>query len=440
MVFISTLMLMLLLCGCRTRITNNTEVGNVLTDENGILQESYQVRRDELGIPVAEAPLFKGTGSDDEEYTEYDEDYDLSTDDKENEYEEPDVDVDDDGDDEEDDSTTNTRNQNNTTNTTPVRRPSQQIVRRPSNTTQQTTTTTVRVTLDPNGSGAKCSRTVLLVKKGSTYGSLPTPTRSGYNFNGWYTAKTKGNKVTSKTKVTTDKAHTLYAQWTEVEKKTYTVTFDGNGEEDEVTLSSSEMTVTEGGKYGDMPSAKREKYSFKGWYTDPSGGSQITAGSKFTANENQTLYAHWEKDAYNWWKGEFDKAANEIDSDTEVAFLIDDESEKIDFDKAESFMKDCKTHKADAESTPEVIIKFINDYDTKDPSSEAEDLYNNKYSEIAPDAKIIIVSREAVYTDNKELKLLYKLSLLSDIYPSGYDLYEAEMDLHEGKSVGHYAR
>ena len=82
MVFISTLMLMLLLCGCRTRITNNTEVGNVLTDENGILQESYQVRRDELGIPVAEAPLFKGTGSDDEEYTEYDEDYDLSTDDK----------------------------------------------------------------------------------------------------------------------------------------------------------------------------------------------------------------------------------------------------------------------------------------------------------------------------------------------------------------------
>ena len=80
-IVLSALLMLLLLCGCRTRITNNTEVGNVLTDENGILQDSYQVRRDELGIPVAEAPLFKGTGSDDEEYTEYDEDYDDRYDD-----------------------------------------------------------------------------------------------------------------------------------------------------------------------------------------------------------------------------------------------------------------------------------------------------------------------------------------------------------------------
>ena len=53
MILFSALVLMMLLCGCRTRITNNTEVVGVVHDESGMLQESYQVRRDELGIPVS---------------------------------------------------------------------------------------------------------------------------------------------------------------------------------------------------------------------------------------------------------------------------------------------------------------------------------------------------------------------------------------------------
>ena len=75
MILISALVLMMLLCGCRTRITNNTEVVGVISDDNGMLQQSYQVRRDELGIPVAEPPLFTGFGSEDEDY-DGDEDYD----------------------------------------------------------------------------------------------------------------------------------------------------------------------------------------------------------------------------------------------------------------------------------------------------------------------------------------------------------------------------
>ena len=40
---------------------------------------------------------------------------------------------------------------------------------------------------------------------------MPTPTRSGYTFTGWFTAKTGGTKVYSTTKVTNNM--TLYAQW-----------------------------------------------------------------------------------------------------------------------------------------------------------------------------------------------------------------------------------
>ena len=43
-------------------------------------------------------------------------------------------------------------------------------------------------------------------------GSLPTPTRSGYGFDGWYTAANGGTKITDSTKVTANT--TLYAHWT----------------------------------------------------------------------------------------------------------------------------------------------------------------------------------------------------------------------------------
>ena len=45
------------------------------------------------------------------------------------------------------------------------------------------------------------------------YGELPTPVRTGYQFNGWYTEKTGGERVTSETVVRTDLDHTLYAHW-----------------------------------------------------------------------------------------------------------------------------------------------------------------------------------------------------------------------------------
>lgn len=44
------------------------------------------------------------------------------------------------------------------------------------------------------------------------YGDLPTPTRSGYAFNGWYTAKSGGKKVDAKT-IMPAKDVTIYAQW-----------------------------------------------------------------------------------------------------------------------------------------------------------------------------------------------------------------------------------
>ena len=47
--------------------------------------------------------------------------------------------------------------------------------------------------------------------------------------------------------------------------------------------------------YGKLPAAKKDGYTFLGWFTAKTGGSQITASTLCTGN--LTVYAHWEKDA-----------------------------------------------------------------------------------------------------------------------------------------------
>ncbi len=78
----------------------------------------------------------------------------------------------------------------------------------------------------------------------STYSTLPTPTKTGYNFLGWYKESGFTNKVTSSTTVTTAKHHTLYAKW---EIKTYTLTLYYQSRQvtndTNFTISSSRGTV-----------------------------------------------------------------------------------------------------------------------------------------------------------------------------------------------------
>ena len=80
----------------------------------------------------------------------------------------------------------------------------------------------VVVTFDSKGGETVES---LKVKKGTEV-TLPTVSREGYNFLGWYDESNK--KVESK--VTIKKATTFHAQWEEIPKEnSFTVTFDSTG-------------------------------------------------------------------------------------------------------------------------------------------------------------------------------------------------------------------
>jgi len=85
------------------------------------------------------------------------------------------------------------------------------------------------LTFDP-GSGT-VTPTSKVVSYDSTYGAgtagWPTPIKTGYSFNGWFTGSNgSGTKIESSTIVALSANQTLYAYWT---VNTYTIKYDGNG-------------------------------------------------------------------------------------------------------------------------------------------------------------------------------------------------------------------
>ena len=84
------------------------------------------------------------------------------------------------------------------------------------------------VTVTFNANGGSCSTSTKDVDKGSAIGSLPTPTRSGYTFVGWYTSKDGGTAPITTSTVVND-AVTYYAHWTSNRSSGNRIYFDANG-------------------------------------------------------------------------------------------------------------------------------------------------------------------------------------------------------------------
>lgn len=72
------------------------------------------------------------------------------------------------------------------------------------------------VTYDSNG-GSACNPGTKTIVENGTYGSLCSPNKPGFQFDGWYTSASGGSKVESNSKVQ-NKNHTIYAHWTQTDK------------------------------------------------------------------------------------------------------------------------------------------------------------------------------------------------------------------------------
>ena len=143
-----------------------------------------------------------------------------------------------------------------------------------------------------NANGGSCSTSSVSVEDGNEIGSLPTPTRTGYQFKGWYTDAEGGTRVYASTIVSGNR--TIYAQWSPIY---YTVEFVGRTPRGEIIdLWKEPASIPYGGtlKQSDFPIFLCSGVTLTGWYTDPTGGTQITTDTPITSN--MTLYPHWQGD------------------------------------------------------------------------------------------------------------------------------------------------
>ncbi len=136
------------------------------------------------------------------------------------------------------------------------------------------------ITLDPNGGILEQTSINYLEGVGC---ELPTPTKEGYIFLGWYILDKKfenispeeiGNKI-------------LTAKW-QKEKVKHTITYNLDGG---VNESNAPTEYVEGEGVSSLPKPTKEGYIFKGWYK----GEEKVNSISITDNTDITLNAKWEK-------------------------------------------------------------------------------------------------------------------------------------------------
>lgn len=133
---------------------------------------------------------------------------------------------------------------------------------------------------------------------GTAYGKLPTPTKKGYVFDGWYTNPYGTVQVTEDDKVTLTENQTLYAHWS---PKKAAIKLNANGgqmvyEGERVESCTLKKEYDE--YYEELPVPWREGYTFLGWYTARTAGEEITNVSRVEFTADTVLYAHWSGNKY----------------------------------------------------------------------------------------------------------------------------------------------
>ena len=148
-------------------------------------------------------------------------------------------------------------------------------------------TVSLTVTWDAGSNGgtidgkAAYSETVQPNSKPTIPASLPV--KKGNSFKGWYTAKTGGKLYNTVTSITA--STTFYAQF---KANKYVVIWDlGTGQSETTEQTYGEKLL--------LPKdPERKNAEFLGWFTEATGGTQVTANDTFTETADKTYYAHWE--------------------------------------------------------------------------------------------------------------------------------------------------
>ena len=130
---------------------------------------------------------------------------------------------------------------------------------------------------------------------GDAFGELPTPRRNDLRvFDGWWTEESGGTRITSSSIV--QSSVTLYAHWgAEPSDITHDLIFNAAGG----SVAEASRELAEGEMYGYLPKPTKPRCQFLGWWTELSGGSEVSETDKMGYHDVM-IYAHWSAEAVQW--------------------------------------------------------------------------------------------------------------------------------------------
>ena len=178
------------------------------------------------------------------------------------------------------------------------------------------TVPTVTATFNSNG-GTTANPVTIIKAYNNDLGILPTTSRTGYDFSGWWTAATGGEQISTTTKMPASNV-TYYAHWT---AKSYTLTVDPNGGikngSTTAQIYSPNLTYELGnwnniGQASGGGNATRTGYTLTGYFDAATGGTKVynadgssvtdstywNASDQFIGTSNLTVYAQWLINSY----------------------------------------------------------------------------------------------------------------------------------------------
>ena len=146
----------------------------------------------------------------------------------------------------------------------------------------------VTVTFNPDG--GTVSPTTKDVIPGETYGTLPTPTKTGYTFNGW--KDTNSNTITAASTVSINSDHTLTADYT---KDVYAITYNLDGGSvstaNPASYSVDTATIT-------LNNPTKTGYAFTGWTGSNGSTPQTTVTIPVGSTGAKSYTANWGPNTY----------------------------------------------------------------------------------------------------------------------------------------------
>ena len=142
-----------------------------------------------------------------------------------------------------------------------------------------------QATISFDSQGGNDVETIIVERGGTlTTTQYPTPARSGYVFQGWWTDPTDGERWDTEDRTILG-SQQLYAHWSQ----NLTVSFVSNGG----WISESTLSVPYGETLSSMPWGSDAPRVLAGFFTDPDFGEGTKLTTSTVITEDSVYYAHW---------------------------------------------------------------------------------------------------------------------------------------------------